>query len=283
MGAAAHWRKLVRARLREMERMAPGEGNAAGAAFWNASGRARRYQAAVAGSAERDPLFARIRREARRSHTVIDVGAGTGRFSVAIAPRVREVVAVDPSRSMLAALTRDSRRLGVGNIRTVESRWQDVDIAAGRGAVPPADLLVCSYVLPLIEDAGAFLTKMDTACRGRAFVYLNALSADALLDPMWRHFHGRQRAPAPTYLDAAAILRELGLEPQVEVVEVQTMVRFKDLPKAVRSYRETLLLPDTAAVRAELRSMLASWLVEDGGVLRPPLRSVPAAIVSWAG
>lgn len=261
--------------------MAPGEESAAGAAFWNASGRARRYQAAVAGSVERDPLFARLRREARRSHTLIDVGAGTGRFSLAIAPRVGEVVAVDPSRSMLAALTRDSRRLGVDNIRTVERRWQEVDIGAGPGAVPPADLVVCAYVLPLIEDAGAFLAKMDTACCGRAFVYLNALSADALLDPMWRHFHGRRRAPAPTYLDAAAILRELGLEPQVEVVEVRTMARFKDLAKAVRSYRETLLVPDTPPVRAELRSILGSWLVEDRGELRPPLRTAPAAIVSW--
>lgn len=260
--------------------MAPDEGAVAGAAYWNASARARRYQAAVAGSAERDPLFARIRRAARRTSTVIDVGAGTGRFSLAIAPRVRDVVAVDPSRAMLAALTRDARARGITNVRTIESRWQDVD-NCGPETVPDGDIVVCSYVLPLIEDAAEFLAKMDTACRGRAFVYLNALSADALVDPMWRHFHGRRRAPAPTYLDAAAILRELGLGPQVEIVEVETMARFKDMGKAVESYRETLLLPDTKAVRAELRKILGSWLVEERGVLRPPLRTVPAAIVSW--
>lgn len=280
--AAEHWRKLVRARLRETERMAPEEGSAAGAAFWNARGRARRYQSAVAGTAQRDPLLTRIRRSAQRSSTVIDVGAGTGRFSLAIAPRVREVVALDPSRAMLAALTRDARARGITNVRTVESRWQDVDIH-GPEAIPAGDIVVCSYVLPLIEDAGEFLAKMDSACSGQAFVYLNALSADALLDPLWRHFHGRRRAPAPTYLDAAAILRELGLSPQVEIVEVETMARFKDMGKAVKSYREILLLPDTKTVRAELREMLGSWLVDDRGELRPPLRTVPAAIVSWEG
>ncbi len=268
--------------------MAPGQGTV-GAAYWNSSGRARRYQAVVAGTAERDPLFSRLRRAARRSSTVVDVGAGTGRFSLALAPKVGEVVAVDPSKSMLGVLKREARRQGIANLRTVESRWQDVVLCAepdGQpppNAVPMADVVVCSYVLPLIEDAAGFLAKMDDACRGRAYVYLNALSADAVVDPLWRHFHGRRRAPAPTFLDAAAILSELGLDPDIEVVEVATMSRFENLFKAVRSYREMLLLPDTAAVRAELRSLLSSWLVEDRGILRPPVKSLPAAIISWEG
>ncbi len=79
------------------------------------------------------------------------------------------------------------------------------------------------------------------------------------------------------------MLRELGIEPDVEVVEVRSSYRFADLPAAVRSYREMLVLQDTAAVRAELRSLLSSWLVEDAGVLRPPIRTTPAAIISWAG
>lgn len=124
---------------------------------------------------------------------------------------------------------------------------------------------------------------MDAACCGRAFVYMNAMSADALVDPFWRHFHGGPRKAAPTYLDAVAMLCDLGIEPVVEVVEVHPSYRFADLPTAVRSYCEMLVLRDTAAVRAELRLLLSSWLVEDHGVLRPPIRTTPAAVISWAG
>ena len=272
---------MVQARLVEMEELSPGSGDL-GQAYWNQRGRARRYGAWLDGTAEKDPLFARLRREVTRHSTVVDVGAGTGRFSLALAPRVEEVVAVDASRAMLGVLRRTARQRGLGNVRAVESRWEDAPLAATTvGGVPAADVLVCSYVVPLVAEAEAFLSKLDAACRGRAFVTMNASSGDALTDPFWRHFHGRRRRPAPTYLDLRAILQGLGLQPEVEVVEMTMLVRFETLAASVKYYRDLLVLPDTAEVRAELRDLLSSWLVEDRGVLRPPVRTMPTAIVSW--
>ena len=279
MRAATRWRRLVEARLAQLEQLSAGRG-AVGTEYWNARGRAQRYATAVGETAEHDPLLRLIRRGVSPTSTVIDVGAGTGRFALALAPRVGSVVAVDPSRAMLGVLRRAARQRGVGNIRYVEGRWEDV---AGGGDLEPADVVVCSYVLPLIAEAEPFLSAMHQACRGRAFVAMNAMSADALTDPLWRHFHGRPRKPAPTYLDAAAILSDLGVVPEVQVVELRSLVSFPDVRAAARNYREVLALPDTAEVRVELRSLLAPWLVADGGALRPPIRTTPMAIVSWTG
>lgn len=256
-----------------MDRLDPDRQDLRGA-FWDASGRARRYGAMVAGTGGEDPFFSRIRRATTSRSTVVDVGAGTGRFALAIAPRVAEVVAVDPSTAMLDVLRREARRLGIANVRVMEHRWQDA-------AVPVADVVLCSYVLPLVEDARGFLAKMDETCRGRSFVYMSAFPGDAVIDPFWRHYHGSPRRPSPTYLDAVAVLQELGLDPDVEIVEARPMARFKTRADAVRSYRDNLLLPDTPAVRAELRGLLAPWLVEERGVLRPPISRAPAAIISW--
>ena len=269
----------MQARLAQAEQLSPGRG-ALGAEYWNARGRARRFAATVGETAEHHPLFPRLRRAVDRHSTVIDVGAGTGRFALALAPRVKSVVAVDPSRAMLGVLRRAARERGIGNVRCVESRWEDVAVDAA-GGLEPADVVICSYVLPLIAEAEPFLAGMDAAGKGRAFVSMNAMSADALVDPFWRHFHGAPRKPAPTYLDAAAILAELGAEPELEVVEVRNRVSHPDLRAAVRSYQEVLALPDTAEVRAELRRLLASWLVDDRGTLRPPIKTTPMAIVSW--
>ena len=271
---------MVRARLAEMDQLSPGRG-AVGGSYWNERGRARRFSAALDATAEKDPLYARLRRASDRRSTVVDVGAGTGRFSMALAPRVTDVVAVDPSTAMLGILRRSARRQGVGNVRTVESRWEDAPLAPDPDGVPTADVVFCSFVLPLIAEAEAFVAKMDATCRGRAFVYLNASSGDALTEHFWRHFHGRPRRPAPTYLDLQAILGDLGLRPEVEVVELPTRARFDTLAAAVKAYREVLVLPDTAEVRKEMRGLLSSWLVEDRGALRPPVRTMPAAIVSW--
>ncbi len=277
MRAATRWRRLVEARLAQVEQLSAGRG-AMGTEYWNARGRARRYVAAVGETAERDPLFTRMRRVTRRSSTVIDVGAGTGRFTLALASRVGSVVAVDPSRAMLGVLRRAARQRGIGTIRCVEARWEDV-----AGTLEPADVVVCSYVLPLVAEAEPFLAGMHQACRGRAFVAMNAMSADALVDPFWRHFHGGPRRPAPTYLDAAEILSDLGVEPEVEVVELRSLVGYPDLRAAARHYREVLALPDTAEVRAELRSLLDPWLVEERGTLRPPITTTPMAVISWVG
>src|SRR5258707_988103 len=58
--------------------------------------------------------------------TFVDVGAGAGRFALPVAALVREVVAVEPSPVMGAALTDDAQRRGVANIRLLPSRWQDL-------------------------------------------------------------------------------------------------------------------------------------------------------------
>jgi SAM-dependent methyltransferase len=273
MNAAQRWRKLVRARMAEMERLEPGRG-VTGAAFWDS--RARRFAARMSlEHAATDPFLRRVRRAVGRRSTVLDVGAGPGRFALTLAPHVAEVTAVDASPAMLRLLRRQARSRGIVNVRCVEGRWEEVD-------VPPADVAFASYVLPLVEDAPRFLAKLTAAAGRRAFLYLAALPGDAVFDPLWRHFHGAPRTPAPTYLDAVAVLRELGLAPQVKVVEVPSRTRFASVDEAVKEYRDYLLLPDTRPVRRELHGLLESWLVRRDGALHPPLRTLPAAVIDWA-
>ena len=270
--AATRWRKLVRARLAEMERLQPGRG-AIGAAFWD--GRAKRYATRMPPStATADPFYRRLRRATGRRSTVLDVGAGPGRFTLALAPHVAQVTAVDPSRGMLDICRRQARKLGLDNVACVHGRWEETDVA-------PATVAFSSYVLPLIADAPRFLRKLDEAATERAFLYLGAFSLDAVMDPLWRHFHGTPRRPGPTYLDAVDVLRELGLRPEVEVVEVPSRARFKTAAEAAKDYRDQLCLPDTPEMRKELRGLLADWLVPRDGALGPPLKTVPAAIIGW--
>ena len=55
------------------------------------------------------------------SHTVIDFGAGTGTFALAVAPYCRRVVAVDVSAAMLAMLYEKAVRAGTTNIDCVHA------------------------------------------------------------------------------------------------------------------------------------------------------------------
>jgi SAM-dependent methyltransferase len=243
-----------------------------GTAYWDQ--RAERLAERMTASAEGDPFLALLRRLTGSRTTVVDVGAGPGRFSIALAPDVAGVVAVDPSPAMLEILRRRAERKRLHNVGTVEGRWEDVEVA-------PADVAFASYVLPIVDDAPRFLRKLDAAARRHALLYLGAFSMDGILDPLWRHFHGRPRSPGPTWLDALDVLREIGIEPTVEVVEVRTHTRFSSLPEAVEDYRDLLALPDDDDVRRRLGELLRTWLVTKGGELRLPVASLPAAVIRW--
>lgn len=271
MDAAARWRKLVRERLAETEAIEPGRG-AIGPDFWDS--RAKSFAKVLAAGATRDPFLTRVRREVDIRTTVLDVGCGPGRFALALAPRAAEVVALDWSPAMIGIVATRARRAGLSNLRCIAGRWEDTE-------VDPVDISLCSYVLPLANNPAVFLSKLDATTRRRSFVYMNAAPTDLVLDPLWRHFHGRPRRPGPTYLDAVDILAELGIAATVEIVEVPVRGRYASVAAAARAYRDTLLVPDTPEARRELRRLLNGWLVADGDRLRPPLRTLPAAIIHW--
>lgn len=255
-----------------MERLAPWLRSVSGS-FWD--GRAERHaKATTLADPDRDPFLRRLRRVTDRSSTVIDAGAGTGRFALPLAEHVAHVTAVDPSEAMLAVLRKEAERAGAANLTMVNATWEQAETAI-------ADVVFSSYVLTLVRDAPTFLRKLDRAARRHVFIYLGAFCGDAVLDPLWRHFHGTPRMPGPSHLDALAVLRELGIEPAIELVELPNRRRFATVEDASEHYREALLLPDRPELRAELEGLLATWLLGRRGALRSPLRSLPAAIIRW--
>jgi len=50
---------------------------------------------------------------------VVDIGAGTGRLSYLLAPRVKSIIATDQSQAMLSVAEDKLRGLAISNFRTV--------------------------------------------------------------------------------------------------------------------------------------------------------------------
>lgn len=76
------------------------------------------------------------------THTLVDLGAGTGTLALAAAPLCRRVVAVDVSAAMLSLLEEKAERLGVKNVEcvrdgflTYEHRGDPVDFVYSRNAL----------------------------------------------------------------------------------------------------------------------------------------------------
>jgi SAM-dependent methyltransferase len=79
--------------------------------------------------------------------TVIDLGAGTGQFALAIAPHARWVVAVDVSPVMLAQLMANVDRSGATQIECVQAGFLTYEHIGD-----PADLIYSRYALHHLPD-----------------------------------------------------------------------------------------------------------------------------------
>ncbi|HUG84394.1 MAG TPA: class I SAM-dependent methyltransferase [Euzebya sp.] len=80
--------------------------------------------------------------------TVIDMGAGTGQFSLAASPRCARVIAVDVSPVMLDRLTLNVHRRGAGNVECVHAGFLTYQHDG-----PPVDLVYTRYALHHLPDA----------------------------------------------------------------------------------------------------------------------------------
>jgi SAM-dependent methyltransferase len=267
--AAERWRRLVRDARAALERREA----ELGLEPMYAGERARSFARLSGVADESDPFLRRVLEHVDASTVVVDAGAGSGRYALALAPAVREVVAVDPSADLLAMLEEQARGRRLANVRAVLARWEDV-------APLEADVAISNGVMGHVEDGAVFLRKLDAAARRRVLVGI-FVGVDVVRDPLWRHFHGADAPAAPSWLDAVAVLRELGIEPEVEFDDLPES-SYADLDEAIYAYRDLLKLPAGADVDRELAAVLSVWLRPDaGGRLQPPFRASPWATVAW--
>lgn len=189
--------------------------------------------------------------------TVIDVGAGTGRHTVALAQRVEWVTAVEPSEGMRAHIEpRD-------NVTVVASTWEDAEVA-------PADLVICSHVLYGVADPVPFLTKLDRSARERIFVMLRETDLPHPAAEVRRRLFGDVGPRLPRFSDLFMLLLQMGIAPDVVFLRYPIVTRYADMEEAAVDARALVGDGwDEAAGRAVLEEILrhdGDELVFDGGM-----------------
>lgn len=270
--AVERWQAIIDARAHQMD-AAYAELGSSSAGYWDR--RARRYHDSTKDTVASDPFFNRLRSIITPQTSVLDVGAGSGRFALALAPLTRQVIAVEPNAAMLDYLRQDAVALNLTNVSYSHNTWQEAP------ADLQADIVICSHVLYPIRDIVPFLAKLQRAARQSCYIYMRATPIDVLMAHLWKHFHGDARCYSPSYIHALDVLFAMGIYANVEVVSVPASLRYPSLDVAVEELAELLIVPGGEKTRAELRGLIAGWLVERNGMLVPPPREMACAIMWW--
>ena len=94
--------------------------------------------------------------EPQAGDRVVDLGAGTGLVTLALAPCVEEVVAVDISERMLERLEAQAAADGVHNLRALEADLRHLPVDD-----ESATLVVSNYAFHHLDDAGKELALSE--------------------------------------------------------------------------------------------------------------------------
>jgi len=233
---------------------------------------------------EDDPVLEALVRLARPRETWLDIGAGAGRYALPLARHVREVIAVDPSASMLEALRAGMAAHGVEGVRAFEGRWPpDAAVRAALGPDPIADVALIAHVGYDIEAIGPFVDAMEAAARRLCVAVLMEGSPASIAAGFWPLVHGEARVPLPALPQFVELLTARRTNHRVTRVtgerrrwagrdELMTFLR-RQLWTAPGSERDARLLAAVESMAIE---------AEDGSVAIAGAPDLSVGIVSWA-
>lgn len=271
--AVERWQEILQARAQQMDAAYARLGRTS-ADFWDR--RAHGFHRATRESAHADPFYSFLRDRVTAQDSLLDVGAGTGRFSLALAPHMLQVTALEPNSSMLHYLREEVEGSRLKTVNTIQSRWEDAPDNLH------ADIVICCHVLYPVLDIVSFLQKLHRATRRACYLYLRATHIDALTAPLWRHFHDDERQSQPGYIHALDVLYELGIYARVEIVHAPFALKYPSIQDAEDELVEQLILEDNSRVRGELRALLEGWLREqEDRSWSSPQQEITSAIIWW--
>ncbi len=229
-----------------------------------------------------EPLLRDLLELAEPDETWLDIGAGAGRYALPLALAVREVVAVEPSPGMAAALRDGMHEHGIANIRIVEGGWPPDEPTTGAtiAAPPTADVAMIAHLGYDIERLGPFLHAMEAAA-GRCAAILMERQPSSVADPFWPIVHGEERVPLPALREFLVVLMALGRTVEVRMHERPPRA-YATAEEAISFLRRQLWIAEGGAKDRRFVEAVRERLVEtEDGLLLRGQRPLPVGMVTW--
>lgn len=265
-----NWRRLVetrRAVIESLGNQGPPQGYWDKRADWFA-----RFSRAM--DPANDLLFAMLAETLGKDGTLLDVGAGAGRYALPLARVATRVTAVEPSAGMRERLERGIAEQGVEGIEVIADTWEEA-------RVEPHDVVLCSHVLYPIADVAPFIRKLDEHARRACYLTLRVDQMAPPLGLLWREVWGQERPPEPGLLDLYNLLFGIGIRANARLMPFSGPGPFDDADNAVERLRQLLFLPPDAHEHDDrIRDFVSASMVERDGKLGWPVTQ-QAAVVWW--
>lgn len=156
-----------------------------------------------------DPVLQFVLDRLEPTLTVLDVGAGVGRWTIPLAERARAVTAVEPVEGMRRALQDRLSSRQMTNVTIVGRPWLEAD-------VPRHDVSVAAYSMYTSPDLPAFARKMEACSTRLCGMAMRIPAPGGVIGELSEAIHGDWH-DSPNFIVGYNALLEAGLSPNVFV------------------------------------------------------------------
>lgn len=237
--------------------------------------RAQQYATVVQRTPQPDVSMQRLLPHLRPQDTVLDIGAGTGRYVPILARTVARVIAVEPSPAMRAQLEQYIAAEGLNNVEVIAATWPPTTL-------PRVDVALSAHVVYGVREIGPFLQAMDAAAERACYLFLMVRHLNELFSPFWERFHGQARLLLPTALETLNVLHQLGLPATMELLPKTQQLTFVDADEALDDIRRRLRVAPHPERDAAIRAAIEELLVQRAdGSLSFPGENRASAFLWW--
>lgn len=261
---AALWKQLATGDL-----MTGDEGTRAMVARWRRLARRLDEQP----GSDPDPLLDFVLTRLRPGMTVLDIGAGVGRWTIPIAQKVASVTAMEPVPEMREILEERLARHGVTNVRVVDTPWLESE-------VEPHSAVVAVHSMYTSPNLVEFVEKMEATAKDR-YLAMRVPAWNGVIGALSEMVRGEWH-DSPNFIVGFNLLLEAGLYPRV-LFEEQPVRVWNDptIDAALERAKRHLHIPD-GNWDAQLRSVLESRLerADDGSLDWPD--GMRSALCWWS-
>lgn len=261
------WRELVLGRRNQLN-------NDDTAFSFHDKERARQYEVATRrkNREKKDALLDFVRQNLGSTQTVLDIGAGTGRWTLPLAKVARRVTAVEPSAAMLGILRENAATARADNIDTVQSTWDEA-------AIECHDIAVCAHAMYSSPDLAAFVGKMEQYARKRCYLAMRLFPSDGIMSELARSIYGLP-SDSPNFIIAYNALYSLGIYANVLVEESNYHWTNHDIESALARAKRHLHLGSNTEYDELIHRTLVRRLINDEGAYRWP-DGMHSALLWW--
>lgn len=191
-------------------------------------------------------ILDRMQKFADPNSSVLDIGAGSGAYTIPLAKVARSVTVVEPSHGQIARLKKRAGQEELDNIEIINKRWQDVE-RAELGNYSMVNAAYCFHM----PDIRLALQKMLDVTSGAIFL---VSSVDSGFKDIYNHVLGEKESD-PEHVYLYGVLTQMGYVPNVDIITRNFQIPLEMQMEIFRNNYN---------ITPELEQRLLSWMKSSG-------------------